>query len=108
VKPFFIPKPEVRVIPRAKDDDCLILASDGLWDVISNEDACKVARLQILLWHKKNDGMYPNEGDELTINPAAQGAADYLVRLALMKGSEENITVTVIDLKSRKKIKDKS
>nr|CAB3474062.1 unnamed protein product [Digitaria exilis] len=108
VKPFLIPKPEVRVIPRAKDDDCLILASDGLWDVISNEDACRVARLQILLWHKKNDGMYSDEDGELTINPAAQAAADYLVKLALMKGSEDNITVTVIDLKSRKKIKDKS
>ncbi|OEL32656.1 putative protein phosphatase 2C 50 [Dichanthelium oligosanthes] len=108
VKPFLIPTPEVRVIPRAKDDDCLILASDGLWDVISNEDACKVARLQILLWHKKNDGLYSDEGGEPTINPAAQAAADYLVRLALMKGSEDNITVTVIDLKPRKKIKDKS
>ncbi|CAO2194501.1 unnamed protein product [Urochloa humidicola] len=108
IKPFLIPKPEVRVIPRAKDDDCLILASDGLWDVISNEDACKVARLQILLWYKKNDSMYSNEGGESTINPAAQAAADYLVRLALMKGSEDNITVTVIDLKPRKKIKDKS
>ncbi|CAO1945210.1 unnamed protein product, partial [Urochloa humidicola] len=80
IKPFLIPKPDVRVIPRAKDDDCLILASDGLWDVISNEDACKVARLQILLWYKKNDGMYSNEGGEPTINPAAQAAADYLVR----------------------------
>ncbi|CAL4974402.1 unnamed protein product [Urochloa decumbens] len=108
VKPFLIPKPEVRVIPRAKDDDCLILASDGLWDVISNEDACKVARLQILLWYKKNGAMYSNEGNVPAKNPAAQAAADYLVRLALMKGSEDNITVTVIDLKPRKKIKNKS
>jgi serine/threonine protein phosphatase PrpC len=29
---------------RTEEDDCLILASDGLWDVISNEVACEVSR----------------------------------------------------------------
>jgi protein phosphatase 2C len=105
-----IPKPEVTVVPRAKDDDCLILASDGLWDVMSNEDACKIARRQILLWYKnKNDGAYSDEGGgEPTMNPAAKAAADCLVSLALMKGSNDNISVIVIDLKSRKKPKGKS
>ncbi|RLN22411.1 hypothetical protein C2845_PM07G20810 [Panicum miliaceum] len=108
-KPFLIPTPEVKVIPRAKDDDCLVIASDGLWDVISNADACKVARLQILQWHRKNNGVCSDEGGEATrSHPAAQAAAGYLVKLALMKGSTDNITVTVIDLKRRKKIKDKS
>lgn len=79
VKPFLIPKPEVRVIPWAKDD--------GLWDVISNEDAYRVARRQFLLWHKKNEGMYSGEDGELTVNPATQAAADYLVKLALVKGA---------------------
>uniref|UniRef100_A0ACD5VYR4 Uncharacterized protein n=1 Tax=Avena sativa TaxID=4498 RepID=A0ACD5VYR4_AVESA len=110
LKPFVIPKPEVTVVPRAKDDDCLILASDGLWDVMSNEDACKIARRQILLWYKnKNDGAYSDEGGgEPTMNPAAKAAADCLVSLALMKGSNDNISVIVIDLKSRKKPKGKS
>ncbi|KAK3161747.1 hypothetical protein QOZ80_1BG0080920 [Eleusine coracana subsp. coracana] len=106
-KPFVIPKPEVIVVPRAKDDDCLILATDGMWDVISNEEACRVARLQILLWHKRNDCVEDDQGgDEPTAavnDPAAQAAADYLVKLALRIGSTDNITVTVIDLKPRRK-----
>lgn len=95
------------VVPRAKDDDCLILASDGLWDVVSNEEACKVARRQILLWHKNNGAASPlsDEGEGST-DPAAQAAADYLMRLALKKGSEDNITVIVVDLKPRKKLKN--
>ncbi|KAF0924299.1 hypothetical protein E2562_009999 [Oryza meyeriana var. granulata] len=109
LKPFVIPKPEVTVVPRAKDDDCLILASDGLWDVVSNEEACKVARRQILLWHKNNGAAspLPDEGEGST-DPAAQAAADYLMRLALKKGSEDNITVIVVDLKPRKKPKNNS
>ncbi|CAN6346041.1 unnamed protein product [Urochloa humidicola] len=109
LKPFVIPKPEVTVIPRAKDDDCLILASDGLWDVVSNEEACKVARRQIQLWHKNNvsTASLCDEGDEST-DPAAQSAADYLMRLALKKGTEDNITVIVVDLKPRKKLKKNS
>ncbi|RLM93224.1 hypothetical protein C2845_PM08G23650 [Panicum miliaceum] len=108
-KPFLIPTPEVKVIPRARDDDCLIIASDGLWDVISNAEACKVARLQILQWHRKNNGVCSDEGGVPTIShPAAQAAANCLLKLALMKGSADNITVAVIDLKLRKKIKDKS
>ncbi|KAG8077717.1 hypothetical protein GUJ93_ZPchr0007g3570 [Zizania palustris] len=108
LKPFLIPEPEITVVPRAKDDDCLILASDGLWDVMSNEEACKVARRQILMWYKNNDAPHPSEYGESTMNPAAQAAADCLVRIALTKGSEDNITVIVIDLKPRKKLKGKS
>jgi len=109
LKPFVIPKPEVTVIPRAKDDDCLILASDGLWDVVSNEEACKAARRQIQLWHKNNGvtASLCDEGDEST-DPAAQSAADYLMRLALKKGTEDNVTVIVVDLKPRKKLKNNS
>ncbi|KAF2304302.1 hypothetical protein GH714_029617 [Hevea brasiliensis] len=54
LKPWIIPEPEVMFVPRAKDDECLILASDGLWNVMSNEEACDLARRRILVWHKKN------------------------------------------------------
>ncbi|KAF8718779.1 hypothetical protein HU200_025081 [Digitaria exilis] len=45
LKPFVISDPEVRVVERNDgEDEFLILASDGLWDVVSNEVACKVVR----------------------------------------------------------------
>ncbi|CAB4266039.1 unnamed protein product [Prunus armeniaca] len=108
LKPWIIPEPEVMFIPRTKDDECLILASDGLWDVMSNEEVCDLARRRILLWHKKN-GVTPlplerGEG----IDPAAQAAAELLSNRALQKGSKDNITVIVVDLKAQRKFKSKT
>ncbi|OIV99746.1 hypothetical protein TanjilG_26084 [Lupinus angustifolius] len=105
LKPCIIPEPEVMFVQREKNDECLILASDGLWDVVTNEEACEVARKRILLWHKKygsNGSTGPSEGG---VDPAAQHAAEYLSRLALQRGSQDNISVIVIDLKAQRKIK---
>ncbi|XP_038710325.1 probable protein phosphatase 2C 6 isoform X1 [Tripterygium wilfordii] len=107
LKPWIIPDPEVTFIARAKDDECLILASDGLWDVMTNEEACDLARKRILVWHKKNGVTLPHErGDG--IDPAAQAAAEYLSNRALQKGSKDNITVIVVDLKAQRKFKTKT
>lgn len=101
LKPWIIPDPEVTCVARAREDECLILASDGLWDVVSDEEACDVARRRILVWHKKNAGAERGGGAD----PAAQAAADYLSRLALRRGSKDNITVVVVDLKARRKLR---
>ncbi|OMO91717.1 phosphatase 2C (PP2C)-like protein [Corchorus olitorius] len=107
LKPWIIPDPEVMFVPRSKEDECLILASDGLWDVISNEEACEVARKRILLWHKKHGEKLSAERGE-GVDPAAQAAAEYLSRLALSKGSKDNISVIVVDLKAQRKFKKKA
>lgn len=107
LKPWIIPDPEVMFVPRAKDDDCLILASDGLWDVMTNEEVCDIARRRILLWHKKNGLPLPSERGE-GIDPAAQAAAEYLSNRALQKGSKDNISVIVVDLKAHRKFKSKT
>ncbi|XP_011013159.1 PREDICTED: probable protein phosphatase 2C 53 [Populus euphratica] len=107
LKPWIIPEPEVMFIPRAKEDECLILASDGLWDVMSNEEACDLARKRILVWHKKN-GVTPSSSRGGGIDPAAQAAAEYLSNRALQKGSKDNITVIVVDLKAQRKFKTKT
>ncbi|KAL4589264.1 hypothetical protein LXL04_002170 [Taraxacum kok-saghyz] len=106
LKPWIIPEPEVTFTARAREDECLILASDGLWDVMSNEEACQVARRMILIWHKKNGGAQIERGVG-GVDPAAQAAADYLAALALQKGSKDNISVIVVDLKSHRKSKPK-
>ncbi|KAJ0971375.1 hypothetical protein J5N97_019334 [Dioscorea zingiberensis] len=110
LKPWIIPDPEVTIVQRAREDECLILASDGLWDVMSNEEVCDVARRRILLWHKKNGATatpsLTRRGEEA--DPAAQAAADYLSKLAIQKGSKDNITVIVVDLKAQRKFKSKA
>uniref|UniRef100_A0A7N0TYF3 protein-serine/threonine phosphatase n=1 Tax=Kalanchoe fedtschenkoi TaxID=63787 RepID=A0A7N0TYF3_KALFE len=107
LKPWIIPKPEVMFIPRAREDECLILASDGLWDVVSNEEACEVARKRILLWHRKK-GCAPVGGERgKGMDPAAQAAAEHLSMLAIQRGSKDNISVIVVDLKAQRKFKSK-
>ncbi|KAL6974571.1 protein-serine,threonine phosphatase [Sarracenia purpurea var. burkii] len=108
--PYVIPEPETMVVPRSREDECLIVASDGLWDVMTNDEVCCVARRRILLWHKRNNnsgGSLPR-GDGGGADPAAQDAADYLSRLALRKGSKDNISVIVVDLKAQRNFKKKT
>ncbi|KAK7377165.1 hypothetical protein VNO80_02585 [Phaseolus coccineus] len=108
LKPWIIPEPEVRFLPRTKDDECLILASDGLWDVMTNEEVCDLARRRIVLWYKKNGLEQPSSERGEGVDPAAQAAAEYLSNRALQKGSKDNITVIVVDLKPQRKYKSKS
>ncbi|KAK4265606.1 hypothetical protein QN277_026635 [Acacia crassicarpa] len=110
LKPWIIPTPEVKFVRREKKDECLILASDGLWDVMTNEEACEIARKRILLWHKKHGdgGLTTGTGPGEGVDPAAQSAADYLSRVALQRGSKDNISVIVIDLKGKRKFKTKA
>ncbi|KZV19000.1 putative protein phosphatase 2C 6-like [Dorcoceras hygrometricum] len=109
LSPYIISDPDVTFHPRAKDDECLILASDGLWDVMTNEEACDLARRRILLWHKRNGGggvLSVDRGED--IDPAAQDAANYLTQVAFQRGSTDNISVIVVDLKAQRKIKKKT
>ena len=46
--------PEVTFTARAREDECLLLASGGLWGVMSNEEVCEVAKKRILKWWKCN------------------------------------------------------
>ncbi|PNY06703.1 protein phosphatase 2C 16-like [Trifolium pratense] len=110
LKPWIIPEPEVNIVQREKNDECLILASDGLWDVITNEEACEVARKRILLWHKKygDNGTTVHDKGEGGVDLASQSAAEYLSKLALHRGSGDNISVIVIDLKAVRKLKRKT
>lgn len=99
--------PELMFVSRTKEDECLIIASDGLWDVITNDEACDLARKRILLWHKRNGTSLSNERGT-GADPAAQDAAEYLLKLAFKRGSADNISVIVVDLKAQRKFKKKT
>ncbi|XP_069500798.1 probable protein phosphatase 1N isoform X2 [Ambystoma mexicanum] len=45
------PEPEVYEIERSPHDEFLVLACDGVWDTVSNEELCKFVRSRLLLTH---------------------------------------------------------
>ncbi|GMQ06366.1 hypothetical protein CsSME_00050992 [Camellia sinensis var. sinensis] len=94
LRPWVVPVPEISFTTRSDEDECLILASDGLWDVMSNEDVGEVARR--LLRRRRRCMM----DDEI---PAAQAVADSLTEIAFGRNSSDNISVIVVDLKSKRK-----
>ncbi|KAF8044305.1 hypothetical protein BT93_A2330 [Corymbia citriodora subsp. variegata] len=104
LKPVVTSEPEITFMARQAEDDCLILASDGLWDVLSSELACEVA------FECLREGSPP--AVDLNAGPAAEDnensalfpsrsvlAAALLTRLALGRKSWDNISVIVVDLK---------
>lgn len=74
--------PDVLEISVTKDtDEFIIVASDGLWDVISTEEGCKFTRNDLL------KGKHPTQ------------AAERLVEIACRRRTSDNVAVVVIDLK---------
>lgn len=77
LKRFVTAVPEIKQRRIRADDEWLILASDGVWDVMSNQEACDVIR-------NAKDG---------------KEAALMLTSQSFDKGSQDNITSLVIDLR---------
>ncbi|KAM7499299.1 hypothetical protein LguiA_023713 [Lonicera macranthoides] len=101
LKPYVIPEPDVTITDRTAEDECLILASDGLWDVVSNDTACSVARMclraQRQLFPPRSPGSNTATGE--SSDKACSDASILLTKLALARHSTDNVSVVVVDLK---------
>ncbi|XP_022728931.1 protein phosphatase 2C 3 isoform X2 [Durio zibethinus] len=114
LKPYVSCEPEVTISDRTADDECLILASDGLWDVVSNDTACVVARTCL---RGKGDiqaptrtppkgmvaeavvGSTTGRGVGEISDTACTDASVLLTKLALARHSTDNVSVVVVDLR---------
>ncbi|KAL3850640.1 hypothetical protein ACJIZ3_012522 [Penstemon smallii] len=100
LKPYVSCEPEVTITERTEGDECLILASDGLWDVVSNETACGVARMCL---RGKTAALLPTSTprnrNESSDDRACSDASLLLTKLALARRSADNVSVVVIDLR---------
>lgn len=81
-RPAVSADPEITIITMTQDDEFVVVATDGLWDVLSSADV--VALVHSLM---ESDGV---EGDQIV---------QLLVEEALRRGSNDNITVIIIWLK---------
>jgi len=91
LRPYVIAKPEVTRMERHVDDRLLILASDGVWDVLSNEEVCRIALAELERDLTEEDG---------NAKSSLNNVATLLADTALKRGSRDNVTVLVVDLRS--------
>lgn len=76
LKPFVIPTPEVTSFTTSSFDHYLVLATDGVWDVLSNQQV----------------------GTLVSQHPQPQDACNVIMEKAYACGSQDNICVMVVDL----------
>ncbi|KAG6607271.1 Protein phosphatase 2C 3, partial [Cucurbita argyrosperma subsp. sororia] len=107
LKPYVISEPEVTITDRTAEDECLILASDGLWDVVPNETACGVASMCLRGKTEARSPGSPPVAVETAVervgteraDKACNDASILLTKLALARHSTDNVSVVVVDLK---------
>jgi protein phosphatase 1L len=76
LKPFVVARPDVRAWTLGPNDRFLVLATDGIFDVLGNREV----------------------GELVCAAAGAQAAADALVEQALFRGSTDNCTALIVDL----------
>ncbi|PKA46113.1 putative protein phosphatase 2C 9 [Apostasia shenzhenica] len=102
LKPYVTAEPDVTVTEREEDDACLILASDGLWDVVTNETACEIVRMCLRSGGPAAEGRGSDEFAARVgegTDKACSDAASVLTKLALARRSADNVSVVVVDLR---------
>lgn len=96
-------KPEISNIPDIYDnllennDEFLIIACDGLWDVLQNHEAVNFVRDHIknnMIDLYKIDGKYPSD-----LVAASKNIARKLASYAIARGSTDNISIYVVIFK---------
>jgi protein phosphatase 2C family protein 2/3 len=71
-----------------EDDEFIVLASDGIWEVIDNNQTIRIVR------------------EQLKASGDCTQAAEHLINSALARGAEDNLTVAIISFNDKLKFKD--
>nr|ACN37092.1 unknown [Zea mays] len=74
LKPYVVAEPEIQEEQFSDELECLVLASDGLWDVVENEEAVSLGKSE----------------------DTPESAARKLTEIAYSRGSADNITCIVV------------
>lgn len=91
--PYLTHRPDIFRYRLDKNDKFIVLACDGLWDVMSNQDVVNFILLN------SYDGTTQNRNKLKGGGGKKINIADMLVEYAYKKGSQDNITVIVVFFK---------
>lgn len=75
------PEPEIFVEERDPADEFLVLACDGIWDVMTNEELCDFVR------------------NRLQICPSLETICNQVIDTCLYKGSRDNMSIVIVTFK---------
>jgi serine/threonine protein phosphatase PrpC len=100
LKQFVSAEPEIKSWPLSDHDEFLILASDGVWDVLSSQAAVDIVRQAM---GNSSNGSGNSDGSPTATGGGTpldvKGAAERLTNAAYSYHSLDNITSMVIDLR---------
>ena len=88
MKEWITAEPDTREIEITSDCEFLILASDGLWDKVSNQEAVDIARPFCV---EKQPNLTPLVGGPLA-------ACKMLIELAVSRKSQDDVSVMIVQL----------
>jgi len=94
-KPAVSPEVEIKMFRIQNDDEFIVLASDGLWDVMSSEQVVKFIK------RKTDTLMQGSENDvaKRIRSVRRKNMSRYMAKEALKRGSGDNICVVIVWLK---------
>ncbi|KAK3093030.1 hypothetical protein FSP39_010248 [Pinctada imbricata] len=72
------PEPEISVEKRSEGDEFLVLACDGIWDVMSNDELCEFIR------------------SRMKITESLEAICNMVVDTCLYKGSRDNMSIVIV------------
>eukprot|EP01080_Neovahlkampfia_damariscottae_P012111 gene12111-5603_t len=85
--PYISPEPYLKTFDLDGEEDFIIIGCDGIWDDVSDEDAVEIVK----------NSMKENNSEDVFVS------ATRLVNFAFARGSKDNISAIVINLKKNKK-----
>ncbi|XP_048858636.1 protein phosphatase 1B isoform X1 [Brienomyrus brachyistius] len=84
------PEPEVFEMARSEEDQFVVLACDGIWDVMSNEELCEFVR------------------SRLEVTDDLEKVCNAVVDTCLHKGSRDNMSVVLVCLPNAPKVSEEA
>ncbi|XP_049783105.1 protein phosphatase 1H isoform X2 [Schistocerca cancellata] len=107
VKPFLSSQPEIEVFDIEEEDitewDVLIMGTDGLWDVTSNENAIEIVQKNLAHFREDQRAKYTSAAQDLIMQSRGKLVGDNWRTHEGRPGSIDDISVFVIPLLPYKK-----